>query len=53
MTDFVIECGELYLQYFPHDTWEQAMDVITTDCKLSRHIQEEVLRRRRNAKNYI
>ena len=47
MKDFIIECGELYLQYFPYDTWEQAMAVITTNCKLSHHIQKEVLRRRR------
>lgn len=46
MTDFIIECGELYLQYFPYDTWEQAMVIITTDCPLSRHIQEVVRRKR-------
>lgn len=43
MTDFVIACGELYLKYFPFDTWEQAMDIVTTDCPLSRHIQKKVL----------
>ncbi len=47
MKDFVIECAELYLQYFPYDSWEEAMAIITTNCKLSHHIQKEVLRRRR------
>lgn len=45
MKDFVIECCELYLQYFPYDTWEDAMTCITTDCEVSRHIQRKVLER--------
>lgn len=46
MSDFLIECGELYLRYFPYNTWEQAMDILTTDCPLSRHIQRQILKKR-------
>lgn len=45
MTDFIIECGELYLKYFPDDSWEDAMACITTDCEVSRYIQRKVLER--------
>lgn len=45
MKDFIIECCELYLEYFPDDSWEDAMTCITTDCEVSRHIQRKVLER--------
>lgn len=52
MTDFVIECGELLQKAIPSLSWEEAMDIITTDCDLSRTVQRVVLRRRReNAGN--
>lgn len=52
MTDFVIECGELLQKTIPSLSWEEAMDIVTTDCDLSRMVQRVVLRRRReNAGN--
>lgn len=48
MKDFVIECGELLQKTIPSLSWEEAMDIITTDCELSRMVQRVVLRRRRN-----
>lgn len=47
MKDFVIECGELLQRVIPSLTWEEAMDIITTDCDLSRMITEIVRNRRK------
>ena len=46
MTDFIIECGEFLLNLFPFMTWEEAMDIITTDCQMSRHVQHIIRLRR-------
>lgn len=42
MTDFIIECGELLQKVIPSLSWEETMDIITTDCELSRTIQRIV-----------
>lgn len=47
MKDFVIECGELLQKTIPSLSWEEAMDIITTDCKLSRMVQRVVRMRRK------
>lgn len=46
MKDFVIECAELLQKTIPSLSWEEAMDIITTDCDLSRMITRVVLKRR-------
>ena len=46
MTDFIIECGEFLQKLFPNMSWEEAMDIITTDCQMSRQVQGIILRRR-------
>lgn len=46
MTDFIIECAELLQKTIPSLSWEEAMDIITTDCDLSRMVQRVVFRRR-------
>lgn len=46
MKDFVIECAELLQQVIPSLSWEEAMDIITTDCDLSHLVQRVVWRRR-------
>lgn len=48
MKDFVIECGELLQKTIPSLSWEEAMDIITTDCDLSRMVQRVVLGRGKN-----
>ena len=51
MTDFIIECGELLQKTIPSLSWEEAMDIITTDCDLSHLVQRVVWRRYHE--NYI
>lgn len=46
--DFVIECGEEYERRNPESTWENTMDVILSDNRVSRNIQRVVIKRRRN-----
>ena len=46
MGDFVIEIAELYLDRHPNKTWEQAMNVVTSDSPESNELKKEVLRRR-------
>ena len=48
MKDFVIECGEFLQSVFPNMSWGEAMAIITTDCKMSRQVQNIVLRRRKD-----
>lgn len=48
MRDFVIECGEFLQNLFPNMSWEEAMDIITTDCPMSKQVQNIILRRRAN-----
>ena len=47
MKDFVIECGELLQKVIPGLSWEEAMDIVTTDCDLSRMVAETILKRRK------
>ena len=51
MKDFVIECGELLQHYIPWLTWEEAMEIITSKCAISKQIQD-IVRRRRYENNY-
>lgn len=48
MRDFVIECGEFLQSVFPNMSWEEAMAIITTDCPMSRQVQQIILKRRKH-----
>lgn len=52
MKDFVIECGELLQKVIPTLSWEEAMDIVTTDCDLSRMAAEIVMNRRRGGETW-
>lgn len=46
MGDFVIEIAELYQERHPGSSWEEAMEVVTSDNKESNELEHEVLKRR-------
>ena len=52
MKDFVIECGEVLQKAFPNMSWDEAMHIITTDCQMSRQVQEIVRNRKTDKELY-
>ena len=36
MTDYIIEIGELVWKWFPHLEWDDIMEIVTSDNKISK-----------------